>query len=151
MISLKSSLPVFFVLSSLISPLAMRADQSQPAQNDVQQATEISYQNLQSDPALLTANDTAALLTTEGLDTDPIQADPIQVDPIMIAPIEISPIYQPIQLPTNGTPVDQPLDPSGPGGTAVTPEPSGFVLLATGLLCGLLFWKHRESFAIVTS
>ncbi len=138
MLSVKSSLPVFLALSVLVSPLALRADQAQPTQSDTaQQATQVSYQDLQIDSST-TVDDTALLISSQDLDTSPIIIQPIDIQPIDIQPIDIEPIGQPTQLP-----IDAPVD------AAVTPEPSGVVLLATGVLCGMLFWMRRRSFAMM--
>ena len=133
MLSVKSSLPVFLALFVLVSPLALRADQAQPTQSDTaRQATQVSYQDLQTDSST-TVDDTALLISSQDLDTSPII-----IQPIDIQPIDIEPIGQPTQLP-----IDAPVD------AAVTPEPSGVVLLATGVLCGTLFWMRRRSFAMM--
>ncbi|WP_419805213.1 PEP-CTERM sorting domain-containing protein [Terriglobus sp.] len=105
----------------------------------MQQATDVSYSDLQADPVFVTTDDTAILVSSEPTEVDPIEADPIIADPIEV-PIK--------GFPVDGGPTLEPIDPIGSPITAVTPEPSGLVLLATGVLCGAFFWMRRGSFAM---
>ena len=129
-------LPSVLALLLLSCPLVSRADQTQlDSPVPVQTASPEDVTVIQPTQQI-ELTDADILVTAQPVEQQQnTDLTPIDIDP---TPINIDP-----------TPIDGPtpinIGTGDPSPTAVTPEPSSMVLLATGLLLGGLMWTYERS------
>lgn len=123
----QSRLPFLLAFVLVSCPLVTRADQSD--QTASTQPAADSFMTQSSAQQLVDMNGDQALFTAQ------------QVDQTQTATLTQSEMTD---APIDTVGVEQPVDTTG-STTAVTPEPSSMVLLATGLLLGGLAWTYQRS------